>query len=65
MGGALTRWRILIGLGRIAEAERDAGQARLRYRQALATARAYGDRPAVAASAEALAAVAAFDAAGR
>ncbi|MGW3369990.1 ATP-binding protein [Streptosporangium canum] len=65
MGGALTRWRILIGLGRIAEAEQDAGQARLRYRQALAAARAYGDRPAAAASAEALAAVAAFNAAGR
>ncbi|MFB9533470.1 ATP-binding protein [Nonomuraea roseola] len=65
MGAALTRWRILIGLGRVAEAEQDAGQARFRYRQALATARAYGDRPAVASSAEALAAAAASDAGGR
>jgi predicted ATPase len=57
MGAARTRWPILIGLGRVAEAERDAGQARFRYRQALATARAFGDRSAAAASAEALAAV--------
>ncbi|MCG5219428.1 BTAD domain-containing putative transcriptional regulator [Streptosporangium sp. KLBMP 9127] len=65
MGAARTRWRILTGLGRVAEAEQDAGQARFRYRQALATARAYGDRPAAAASAEDLAAVAAFNAGGR
>jgi hypothetical protein len=65
MGAARTRWRIMFGLGRVAEAERDIGQARLHHRQALATARAYGDRTAVAASAEALAAVDTFDADGR
>ncbi|WP_204358302.1 BTAD domain-containing putative transcriptional regulator [Streptosporangium sp. 'caverna'] len=65
MGAARTRWRILTGLGRVAEAEQDTGQARLRYRQALAAARAYGDRTAVAASAEALAAMDVFDADGR
>jgi predicted ATPase/DNA-binding SARP family transcriptional activator len=62
MGAALTRYRILFGLGRVAEAERDADQARSCYRQALAIARAYGDLPSTAASAEALAAV---DARGR
>ncbi|MEV0381108.1 BTAD domain-containing putative transcriptional regulator [Nonomuraea sp. NPDC050643] len=57
MGAALTRLRILIGLGRVAEAERDAGQARLRYRQALAIAHAYGDRQSAATASAALAAV--------
>ncbi|MEV6863674.1 BTAD domain-containing putative transcriptional regulator [Streptosporangium subroseum] len=65
MGAARTRWRILTGLGLVAEAEQDTGQARLRHRQALAAARAYGDPAAVAASAEALAVVDAFDADGR
>ncbi|MEO3875048.1 BTAD domain-containing putative transcriptional regulator [Nonomuraea sp. B12E4] len=64
IGAALTRWRILIGLGRVAEAEQDTGQARFHYRQALATARASGDRPAIAASAAALAALAPFTAGG-
>ncbi|SEG88829.1 Predicted ATPase [Nonomuraea solani] len=57
MGAALTRRRILIGLGRIAEAERDTDEARAHYRQARAIAHEYGDRPAASEATEFLAAL--------
>ncbi|MDN3356681.1 BTAD domain-containing putative transcriptional regulator [Actinomadura sp. DC4] len=52
------RARVLVGLGRVAEAEGDAAGAGSRYRQALALSAGYGDLRAVADVAEGMAGVA-------
>ncbi|MCW2864479.1 MAG: putative ATPase [Actinoallomurus sp.] len=64
MSAGLTRWRILIGLGRIAQAGHDAQLARSRYRQALAIALGHRNFPAAAVAVEGMAAVTLLDDAG-
>ncbi|GAB2835350.1 BTAD domain-containing putative transcriptional regulator [Actinoallomurus bryophytorum] len=64
ISAGFTRWRILIGLGRIAQDGHDADLARSRYRQALAVALGHRNFPAAAVAVEGMAGVALLDDAG-